>query len=85
MHTRLSKETEANPDARICYLMVSHGVTIDCMSTSFTRFESNPEQRPDFKTGFSDDQRKIVLSDFEKDKYQYGNPNFCSISGFQTN
>ena len=39
MHMRLSKETESNPDAKICYLMVSHGATIDCMSTSFARFE----------------------------------------------
>ena len=26
-----------------------------------------------------------MLSDFDKGKYNYGNPNFCAISGFQTN
>ena len=48
MHMRIGKEVKENPDIRICYLLVSHGATIDCAATSFKHFEDNQGLRPSF-------------------------------------
>ena len=85
MHTRIGQEVKENPEANVCYILVSHGATIDCAATSFQLFEEDPSTRPSFESGFTEDQRKVVLDLFTKDKYNYGHPHFCSFSGFQSN